>query len=204
MRGFRGRWCLYSKVVQESGATASQLWSRRPLESLLKKCVKGFTLVELLVTLVVVAILVGIAAPSFQDLIKRQRLKSVVETLLSDMRTARSEALALGLSGSVTVSFAYSSSGQVWSYSITNTGSIPTVTRSHSDYSGGVTATVTGWGATSSTASFSITPVRSLNVSGVGTITFALESLSVKVERNLLGGVFVCSANEDLGYSACT
>ena len=181
MRGFRGRWCLYFKVVQESGDTASQLWSRRPLESLLKKCVKGFTLVELLVTLVVVAILVGIAAPSFQDLIKRQRLKSVVETLLSDMRTARSEALALGLSGSVSVSFAYSSSGQVWSYSITNTGSIPTVTRSHSDYSGGVTATVTGWGATSSTASFSITPVRSLNVSGVGTITFALESLSVKV-----------------------
>ncbi|MDG1065291.1 MAG: prepilin-type N-terminal cleavage/methylation domain-containing protein [Luminiphilus sp.] len=165
---------------------------------------KGFTLVELLVALIVVAILVSIAAPSFQDLIKRQRLKAVVETLLSDMRTARSEALALGLAESVSVSFAYSSSGQTWSYSIANTGTLPTVTRSHSDYAGGVTAAVTGWGASSSAASFSITPVRSLNVSGVGTITFALESLSVKVERNLLGGVFVCSANGDLGYSTCT
>ena len=178
-----------------------------PVESLLKNYGKGFTLVELLVALVVVAILVYIAAPSFQELIKRQRLKAVVETLLSDMRAARSEALALGLAGSVSVSFAYSSSGQIWSYSITNagtTGTMPTVTRSQSDYSGGVTATVTGWGATSSAASFSITPVRSLNDSGVGAITFALESLSVKIERNLLGGVFVCSANGDLGYSTCT
>jgi hypothetical protein len=120
------------------------------------------------------------------------------------MRTARSEALALGLSGSVTVAFSYASSGQVWSYSITNTGTMPTVTRSHSDYAGGITATVTGWGASSSAASFSISPVRSLSSSGAGTITFALESLSVKIERNLLGGVFVCSANGDLGYSTCT
>jgi type IV fimbrial biogenesis protein FimT len=175
-----------------------------PVESLLKNYGKGFTLVELLVALVVVAILVAIAAPSFQELIKRQRLRAVVETLLSDMRAARSEALALGLAGSVSVSFTYSSSGQIWSYSITNAGTMPTVTRSQSDYSGGVTATVTGWGATSSAASFSIPPVRSLNDSGVGAITFALESLSVKIERNLLGGVFVCSANGDLGYRTCS
>ena len=174
------------------------------MENLLKRSVKGFTLVELIVALVVVAILISIAAPSLQGLIQQQRLKAVSETFLADMRTARSEALALGLSGSVTVAFTYASSGQVWSYSINTTGTMPTVTRSHSDYAGGITATITGWGASSSAASFSISPVRSLNANGAGTITFALESLSVKVERNLLGGVFVCSANGDLGYSTCT
>ena len=177
--------------------------------NLLKGNFKGFTLVELMVALVVVAILVSIAAPSLQGLIQQQRLKAVTETLLADMRTARSEALALGLSGSVTVAFSYASSGQVWSYSITanlitDTDPMPLVTRSYSDYAGGITATITGWGASDSAASFSISPVRSLSSSGAGTITFALESLSVKIERNLLGGVFVCSANGDLGYSICT
>ena len=174
------------------------------MENLLKRSVKGFTLVELIVALVVVAILISIAAPSLQGLIQQQRLKAVSETFLADMRTARSEALALGLSGSVTVAFTYASSGQVWSYSITTTGTMPTVNRFHSDYAGGITATFTGWGASSSAASFSISPVRSLDANGVGAITFALESLSVKIERNLLGGIFVCSANGDLGYSTCT
>lgn len=180
---------------------------------------RGFTLIELLVVLVVMAILVAIAGPAFNDLIERQRLKGAVRTLLSDLRAARSEAIALGLSGSVTVTISSASSGAVWSYSIASTvtntdatlpdGSAiparPVITRAHTDYAGGITATVTGWTSSSCTAPcFKISPVRSLDASGIGAITFAVGGISAKVERNLLGGVFVCSDNGDLGYSACT
>jgi len=167
----------------------------------LKTSTKGFTLVELLVALVVMAILVAIAAPAFQNLIKGQRLKAVVETTLSDLQVARTEALTLGLSGTVTVTF---NEGVSWNYTIVSSGSTPTVARTYNDYGDGVTATVTGWNKAGSTAAFTVTPVRSLDPAGTGSITFTLGSVSAKIERNLLGGVFVCSANGDLGYSTCT
>lgn len=48
-------------------------------------------------------------------------MKGAVRTLLSDLRAARSEAITLGLSGSVTVTISSASSGAVWSYSIAGT-----------------------------------------------------------------------------------
>ena len=154
-----------------------------------------------MVALVVMAILVAIAAPAFQDLIERQRLKAVVETALSDLQVARSEALTLGLSGTVTVTF---TDGASWGYSIVSSGTTPTVSRAYNDYGDGVTAAVTGWNKVGSIAEFEITAVRSLNPSGSGSVTFTLGSLSAKLERNLLGGVFVCSPNGDLGYRTCS
>lgn len=158
-------------------------------------------MVELLVALVVMAILVAIAAPAFQDLLERQRLESVAETFLSDLRAARADALVLGLSGTVTVTI---NDGSSWNYTIVSSGNTPTVSRAYTDFGGTVTAAVTGWNKAGSTASFIITSVRDLDSSGTGSITFALGSLSAKVERNLLGGVFVCSANGDLGYVTCS
>ena len=171
------------------------------MENFLKASIKGFTLVELMVALVVMAILVAIAAPAFQDLIERQRLKSVVETALSDLQVARTEALTLGLSGVVRVTL---NDGVSWSYSIESTGSTPTVVRAHNDYGDGVTAVVTGWNKAGNTAAFTITAVRRLDPAGTGSITFTLGSVSAKVDRDLLGGVFVCSPSGDLGYRTCS
>ena len=167
----------------------------------MKKRMTGFTLVELLVALVVMAILVAIAAPAFQDLLERQRLESVAETFLSDLRAARADALVLGLSGTVTVTI---NDGSSWNYTIVSSGNTPTVSRAYTDYGGAVTAAVSGWNKVGSTASFIITSVRGLDSSGTGFITFTLGSLSAKVERNVLGGVFVCSATGDLGYVTCS
>ena len=54
---------------------------------------RGFTLLELLVTLAVVAIVTAIAAPSFNDVIERQRVRSAADTLRSTIDLARSEAV---------------------------------------------------------------------------------------------------------------
>lgn len=63
--------------------------------------VSGFTLIELVVTLAIVAVLVVITIPSFRLLIDRQRVVSEVNSFVADLRYARSEALKRGLSVSI-------------------------------------------------------------------------------------------------------
>ena len=54
---------------------------------------KGFTLVEILVTLAIVSILVVIASPSFISVIKRDRLVTNANHLHNTFKYARSEAI---------------------------------------------------------------------------------------------------------------
>lgn len=53
----------------------------------------GFTLVELLTTLTVAAILLSVAIPSFRNLIRNNRMDSAVGSLSLDFAYARSEAI---------------------------------------------------------------------------------------------------------------
>lgn len=57
---------------------------------------KGLTLVELIVTLVVAAILLTLAAPNLSSFIQRDRLGAQANELLSDLAYARSEAIKRG------------------------------------------------------------------------------------------------------------
>lgn len=53
----------------------------------------GFTLVELLITVAIAAILVALAAPNFREMLVKRSVQAAAEALASDMRFARSEAL---------------------------------------------------------------------------------------------------------------
>jgi type IV fimbrial biogenesis protein FimT len=54
---------------------------------------RGFTLVEVLVTLSVLGVLVALGAPSFADLLGELRLQAVTTDLLQQLMLARSEAI---------------------------------------------------------------------------------------------------------------
>jgi prepilin-type N-terminal cleavage/methylation domain-containing protein len=54
----------------------------------------GFTLTELMVTIVIVAVLSLVVAPSFVRLVTNQRLQGAGNELASDLQYARSEALS--------------------------------------------------------------------------------------------------------------
>ena len=63
----------------------------------LKNHLKGFTLIELLVTMTVLVIVITIGVPSFQNLIKNNRLRTTTNTLVLDINYARSEAVKRGM-----------------------------------------------------------------------------------------------------------
>lgn len=61
----------------------------------------GFTLVELMVTVAIVAIIAMMAAPSFQEMLRRSRLTTAGNELVAAMQTARVSAISRRASVSV-------------------------------------------------------------------------------------------------------
>lgn len=58
-----------------------------------KSSAAGFSLIELMITLVVLAIVISLAAPAFQEFVSNQRVKTDTQDLFSALLYARSEAI---------------------------------------------------------------------------------------------------------------
>ena len=78
---------------------------------------KGFTMIELIVTLVVLGILVAIAIPTYNGLMPRYRLNGATRQVATDLMKARMQAVKLSTNVNVTFN------STTDSYTISNTSS---------------------------------------------------------------------------------
>lgn len=80
-------------VRPAAAAFANLLAAEGTRDSLVVRPHRGFTLIELLATIAIAAILAGLAAPSFRNIILDNRLTAATNTLVAHLALARSEAI---------------------------------------------------------------------------------------------------------------
>jgi len=76
--------------------------------------VSGLTIIELMVTLAVLAVLVTVSAPNLQSMIFNWRLTASANDLLADLSTARGQAATLGVPVTVCASANAANCGGAW------------------------------------------------------------------------------------------
>lgn len=154
---------------------------------------KGFTVIEFMIVVVILAILVSMAIPSFESMMERQRLVNVTEAVYSDLQNARSEAVKRSLQIVVSI--------QDGCLTVADKLVSPTVVLSNT--------CMTMFPAISMSTNRS--PIYFDRVRGItnptgggGTITLTSSSgLVAKVVISGFGRVRVCSPTKIGGYPAC-
>lgn len=115
----------------------------------LRTQMQGFTLVELFVAILVLAILVGLGAPSFRDFILRGQIRSASEAVENGIQLARAEAVRRNLRVRFVIG---SQTGQSsWTVSEDTSGTVIQQSRASGEGASTVTTTITPAGATTIT-----------------------------------------------------
>ena len=149
--------------------------------------VRGFTLVELMIVVAVVAVLGVLAAPSLQSTMARVKLRGAAAEAYSDMQFARTEAVQRN--ANVTATF--SATG----YQITQGGTTLKA------------VTLEGGNSVSSGAAMVVTfnALRATAAVTGGPVVFASSATSgtVRLTVSILGRSEICSTDSLVGVVAC-
>lgn len=148
----------------------------------------GFTMIELMVTIVVVAILAVLAIPSFVDQLARRRLEGAATDLATDLQFARSQAVSsrgdARLRTTSTTSYVIDNAAGTVTYKSVSLPAGVTI-------SNGITVTYDHLrGAAASAQTFGLASSQT--------------SATMRVDVNAMGRVTLCSPSGSLkGYAAC-
>ena len=148
---------------------------------------RGFTMIELLTVMAIIAVLLSLAVPSFREQLARRALEGAANELSADLQYTRTQAV----SNNAVTALATTSVSQ---YTITSGANPPykTVTL---DPALNVTAGVT----------VSYDPLRAMANAVTLTLTSTRTTASLQLDTNAMGRVRLClPPGSDLkGYKAC-
>jgi type IV fimbrial biogenesis protein FimT len=176
---------------------------------------RGFTLLELIATVTILAILVTIGVPSMQEMLDRNRLKMAAQALMEDLQWTRSETIRRDQGLFVTIDTT------TWCYGISarkdcdcrltdlasesacvlTFADTPVLETVSGETFPGVRVEQTTFGGTPAWTGFE--PRRA--TAKVGSLTFASPTgARLRVVLSLLGRVRICSPGGSMpGYPAC-
>ncbi len=163
----------------------------------------GVTLVELLIAITVMAILLGIALPSFQTWIQNSQIRTAAESIQSGLQRARAEAVARNTKVEFVI-------GADTSWVVKLAGGANIESRSGSEGSKNVTRTVLPAGATTVTFdSFGFLTANADGSARLAQVDVDSTVLPADVSRNLRvtigagGNARMCDPNLSAGTTAC-
>ena len=210
-----------SRGIQGLGSPGHRFYfSSCTLNSTLVSCRRGFTAIELLMTLVLVGIGVAVALPSYRDMVEKRQVTNAAEQVVSFINSA--QGVAMKTNRVVTVSYAREadddwcvgavagetacvcSQGDPEEADFCQIGSQPYVINAGHAGDLGVMHSVTGDGA------YAFDPIRGFFRDLDDSLTMELRSLSGDFRLNVLvnntGRVTICSVDESHaipGYAVC-
>jgi len=160
----------------------------------------GFSLVELMIGIAVMAILLGVALPSFQTWIRNTQIRNAAESITNGLQRARAEAVAQNTN----VTFALGATDSSWT--VTAADGTPIDSRAAAE--GSTDVTCTALAADLATAATTIT-YNSLgqvvaNAASLARVTLTAVggSQNLRVEISAGGGARMCDPSLAVGSSS--